>query len=191
MPAELLRDTEIDADRLGVADVQPSVRLRRETRDDPTAVLPRQPVLGNDVANEVTGRRLRAAFWRWGWTSAVNSRIWENGWPMRAKASGRAKALRHRAVPIALFGNGRRGRGGRDTAAPGDGARYGKPPRRPVGADGAVSRLQRWWLRLLHQLQHPQAVELRRGPRASFVFPLAVRRSTGTGRGARRRVLAA
>ena len=32
--AELLRDAEIDADRLGVADVQAAVRLRGESRDD-------------------------------------------------------------------------------------------------------------------------------------------------------------
>ena len=39
--AELLRDAEVDADRLGVADVQPAVRLGRKPRDDGAAVLAR------------------------------------------------------------------------------------------------------------------------------------------------------
>ena len=34
MPAEFLRDAEIQADRLGVADMEIAVRLRRKAGDD-------------------------------------------------------------------------------------------------------------------------------------------------------------
>ena len=51
-PAKLPRDAEVQADRLGVADVQVAVRLRRETREH--GRLPaRGQVLLNDLADEI------------------------------------------------------------------------------------------------------------------------------------------
>ena len=50
--AELLRHAEIEADRLGVADVQVAVGLRRKARDHRLRP-PRIEVGANDVANEV------------------------------------------------------------------------------------------------------------------------------------------
>ncbi len=55
--APVLRgEAEVEADRLGVADVQVAVRLRREPRDDPAAEAPAGVVLGDDLADEVGGR---------------------------------------------------------------------------------------------------------------------------------------
>ena len=51
--AELAGDAEVEADGLGVADVQVAVRLRREARDDAAAVRARGDVSGDDLANEV------------------------------------------------------------------------------------------------------------------------------------------
>jgi hypothetical protein len=57
--AELMRDAEVEADRLGVADVQVAVRLRRKAGDD--GRVPAVPhVGGHDLADEVAplgGRR--------------------------------------------------------------------------------------------------------------------------------------
>ena len=61
VPAELLRDAEVDADRLGVADVQAAVRLRRKPRDDRAPVFAGHDVLRDDFANEIARRRFRAA----------------------------------------------------------------------------------------------------------------------------------
>src|SRR6185436_7388872 len=52
-PAELLRQAEVDADRLGVADVQVAVRFGREAGRDASAVLVAGLVLQHDVADEV------------------------------------------------------------------------------------------------------------------------------------------
>ena len=54
-PPIFLRDAEIQADRLGVADVQVAVRLRRKPRDHVRHPLRRQ-VRIDDFANEVAGR---------------------------------------------------------------------------------------------------------------------------------------
>ena len=51
-PAELARDAEVQADRLGVADVQVAVGLGREPRDDGVDA-PIGQVGGDDVADEV------------------------------------------------------------------------------------------------------------------------------------------
>src|SRR5260221_8544937 len=59
-PAEFLRQAEIEADRLGVADVEIAVRLRREAGDD-LAIAFRRDIGLDDVADEVApgfGRRL-------------------------------------------------------------------------------------------------------------------------------------
>ena len=53
--AELAGDAEVQADRLGVADVQVSVRLGREAGIDPPAVLAGAVVLADDLADEVGG----------------------------------------------------------------------------------------------------------------------------------------
>ena len=50
--AELAGDAEVEADRLGVADVQVAVGLRREARHD-GGVPPAAQVVGHDVADEV------------------------------------------------------------------------------------------------------------------------------------------
>src|SRR5690606_12918583 len=50
---ELLRDAEVQRDRLRVPDVQVAVRLGREARDDPAAVRALPHVLGDDRADEV------------------------------------------------------------------------------------------------------------------------------------------
>src|SRR5262249_4352970 len=50
-------DAEIEADRLGVADVEVAVRLRRKAGDDPPAVLVGLQVGGDDVTNKVRRRR--------------------------------------------------------------------------------------------------------------------------------------
>ncbi len=57
--AEFAGDAEVEADRLGVADVQVAVRLRRKTRDDLAAVLAGGYVGGDDLANEVRRRTAR------------------------------------------------------------------------------------------------------------------------------------
>jgi hypothetical protein len=48
-------DSEVQADRLGVADVQVAVRLGREPRRHAPAVLSGAAVLGHDRADEVSG----------------------------------------------------------------------------------------------------------------------------------------
>ena len=54
-PAELLGDAEVQADRLGMADVQIAVRLRRKARDH--RLVPARIEVGlHDVANEVAPR---------------------------------------------------------------------------------------------------------------------------------------
>ena len=131
----------------------------------PAAVLPRQPVLFDDVANEVTGRRLRAAF---GAGAGHEPSILAYG-----RMAGQCAPKRQAGPKPAPPGRSpcpvqevvSRGRGGRHAAARGDGAR--RPPagqRRPVGADGAASRLQRWRIRVLHQLQQPQSGRADREP---------------------------
>ena len=49
---ELFRDTEVQTDGLGMADVQVAVRLRREPRDDAFAVS-RSEIIANAMADEV------------------------------------------------------------------------------------------------------------------------------------------
>ena len=51
-PAGLRRDAEVEADRLGMADMEVPVGLGREAGDD-GRVLPRPQVVGDDVADEV------------------------------------------------------------------------------------------------------------------------------------------
>ena len=51
--AELGGDAEIEADRLGVADVQVAVGLGREARGDTSGVLPRADVLSHDGPDEI------------------------------------------------------------------------------------------------------------------------------------------
>ena len=51
--AELLRDAEVQADRLGMADMQVAVGLRWEPRDDRPVTTGRH-VIGDDVTDEVT-----------------------------------------------------------------------------------------------------------------------------------------
>ena len=58
---EFLRDAEIERDRLGVADVQIAVRLRRESGHDP-AVLFGGEIGLDDVANEIAPRLCRYRF---------------------------------------------------------------------------------------------------------------------------------
>ena len=53
-------DPEVEADRLGVADVQIAVGLRREARDDPRIAMLRD-MLRDDVADEIAGRGSRGA----------------------------------------------------------------------------------------------------------------------------------
>ena len=53
-PVVLLGDTEVEADGLGMADVQEAVGLRRESGDD-VAVLAGFEVFGDDLADEVEG----------------------------------------------------------------------------------------------------------------------------------------
>ena len=54
-PAELRRHAEIDADRLGVADMEMAVGLGRKARDD-GAMAARRQILANPLADEVAGR---------------------------------------------------------------------------------------------------------------------------------------
>jgi hypothetical protein len=58
---ELLGKTEVEADRLGVTDVQIAVGLGREARFH-CLVLPRRQVLLDDGANEIGGGRLPRVF---------------------------------------------------------------------------------------------------------------------------------
>ena len=53
MPPYSRGHAEVEADRLGVADVEVAVRLRREARGHPAAVRPGGQVLGNDGPNEI------------------------------------------------------------------------------------------------------------------------------------------
>jgi hypothetical protein len=59
--AELVRDAEVDADRLGVADVQTAVRLGRKSRHDRAARFARHHVLGDDLSDEIARRGFRTA----------------------------------------------------------------------------------------------------------------------------------
>src|SRR5205814_1083312 len=56
--AELARDAEVQADALGVANVQVTVRLRRKARVD-ARIFVLGHVRGDDVADEIRGRRWR------------------------------------------------------------------------------------------------------------------------------------
>ena len=62
VPPNSARDAEVQADRLGVADVQVAVRLRRETGGNPAAVLPDLRVGGDDGADEVEARLFAGRF---------------------------------------------------------------------------------------------------------------------------------
>jgi hypothetical protein len=64
LTAEILRDSEIQADRLGVADMQVAVRLRRETGMQAAFVLAGGQIAFNDLANEIGGLALRSSFMR-------------------------------------------------------------------------------------------------------------------------------
>ena len=55
MAAELVGDAEIEANRLGVADMQVAVRLRRKTRDD-AFLPPRKQVFLDDITDEIRSR---------------------------------------------------------------------------------------------------------------------------------------
>src|SRR3981081_992350 len=61
-PGNVLRDAEIERDRLGVADVQIAVRLRRKSGHDPAMLFGVEIGL-DDVANEIAPR-LRRRFCR-------------------------------------------------------------------------------------------------------------------------------
>ena len=54
LPAELLAEAEVEADRLGVADVEVAVRLGRKAGHDAAAVLACLHVLGDEVFDEIT-----------------------------------------------------------------------------------------------------------------------------------------
>ena len=53
MAAILLGHTEVEADRLGVTDVQVAVRLRRKAGDDAAVMLARAEVVLDDLADEI------------------------------------------------------------------------------------------------------------------------------------------
>jgi hypothetical protein len=55
--AELLGDAEVQADRLGVANVELPIRFRRKARDDTAAELAGRDVARHHGANEVGRRR--------------------------------------------------------------------------------------------------------------------------------------
>ena len=55
MAAELAGDAEIEANRLGVADMQIAIRLRRKARDN-RFVPPRRQIGAHDIANEILAR---------------------------------------------------------------------------------------------------------------------------------------
>src|SRR5207237_8242506 len=59
-PAVLRGDAEVEADRLGVADVEVAIGLRGEPRQDPPAVLPGAVVLVDDVADDWGAGRPRS-----------------------------------------------------------------------------------------------------------------------------------
>src|SRR5512134_173403 len=54
---EFLRNAEVDADGLRVADVQIAVRLRREARLHAPAVLTGRDLVGNDLVDDVAAAR--------------------------------------------------------------------------------------------------------------------------------------
>src|SRR5262249_1892740 len=65
--AELLRHSEVDTNRLGMADMEPAMRLGWKPRDDGAAVLTGIEILRNDFPNEVSGHRLRSFVGTRGW----------------------------------------------------------------------------------------------------------------------------
>src|ERR1700730_10465183 len=86
-PGKLLCDTEIERDRLGMADVQIAVRLRRKSRHDPAVLLGVEIGL-DDVANEIAPRLCRRRFCRhlmfpWGFkrTFCQIRRVQPSGFP--------------------------------------------------------------------------------------------------------------
>src|ERR1700687_2964777 len=100
-PAKLLRDAEIERDRLGVADVQIAVRLRRESGHDP-AVLFGVEIGLDDVAHEIAARLWRRRFCRhlmfpWGFkrTFCQIRRVQPSGVPRLRRT---AKALITKAL---------------------------------------------------------------------------------------------
>src|SRR5437773_12139702 len=62
-PAKLLRNAEIQRDRLGMADLQIAVRFRRESGHDPLVLLGAEIGLA-DIANEITPLLRRRRFCR-------------------------------------------------------------------------------------------------------------------------------
>ena len=104
--AELPRDAEVEADRLGVADVEVAVRLRREARHDRrVAALPH--VGGNDLADEVGSL----------------GRIWRLGVHVAAAPGSSRIGWIARIVPVRRPGPGGPARGpGRQSALSGGGS---------------------------------------------------------------------
>ena len=64
-PAKLLGDAEVDADGLGVADVQAAVRLRGKSRDDGARRFAGHHVLGDDLPDEIARRGFWTALCAW------------------------------------------------------------------------------------------------------------------------------
>ena len=93
--AELLGDAEVQADRLGVADVQVAVRLRRKPRVHTPAMSAGPQVLGDDLADEVELTalpRLGSDMRNLTDTRSTRERVanrWtmaQRGWPARLRA---------------------------------------------------------------------------------------------------------
>src|SRR5262245_37688093 len=99
------RDAEVQADRLGVPDVEVPIRLGREARDDAAAVLVDLEIAGDDVADEIG--------WNWG-RAAVHARWRESITPpnrpatrspiqagRRYRRTSRRRDLQRRSMPSA------------------------------------------------------------------------------------------
>ena len=88
LPPNSLREPEIEVDRLGVADVQVAVGLRRKARVHASAVLVGLQILEDDVADEIGLRR------NGGFVLACSIAIFS-----RAIAIARSMRLRHVSRP--------------------------------------------------------------------------------------------
>ena len=97
LPPNSGRQAEVEADRLGVADVQIAVRLRGEARVHAAAVLAGLQVLEDDVADEVrrAGRRVRWSGIRRGGGVGRHSLFnFSMAWPMRLRQVSRPSTSR-------------------------------------------------------------------------------------------------
>ena len=129
MPAEFLRDAEIQADRLGVADMEIAVRLGRKAGDDWSVAAGRE-IRADDVADKILPRLANRSFNRRHSrkisTSASGleaTALHEGRAPVQPRSSRARRAAAQESAAPAPAGQGRERRARRTR---------GHPPSRPA-----------------------------------------------------------